>query len=616
MYDPRPDDTGYPRLFFSAADLPALRAKLAHEDCAATWGRLLAGCEQMLRPDPPPLYPRHLSAAHLAFAALITGRADFAAKAQELALATARAPSFLMAGERNRPRGGRTGLGTGGALVRVACPYDWLYDQFTAAERAELRTAMQEQAFAPFLHDIHTRHFHTECYTSNGVGVVAGPMLMAALLLADELDTREVAALAERQLRRLLDAHCPDGGYTEGPLYWNYCLRHLLMGAEALRRRRGVDLYYEPFLHQTGDYALHYILPWLTQCAAPADALSSTHLWPPLAALAAYHRRPEWQWLARRLLRHDWGDDGEGLEYSLFYLIFYDPAVPAAPPTPTQTTRLFSGLQNLALRSDWSDDAIHLLWLNGPNNCHHNHRHLNSFTLSAYGERLLMELGKYNYTDERDYRKLTDGHNSLMVDGAGQLITTDESISCLRVRAGQWGTVYGEFQCLREEAGATIATGHTVNAYAGRLRTFDRTLAFVQRRFIFLHDAVELAQAPPVALEWRFHAGGEVAVTADGALFSTGAARLALRLLDPADYTLATHLGPEELPPPGRPVPCFDVRRTATTATHDLCALLVPYRAAVDVPPCSLARDGAAIVIRFGPAAWRYDPARRKLAPA
>ena len=74
MFDSRPDTGEYPRLFFTRADLPALRAKLEHPDCRATWLRLLAACEALLKPDHAPIFPRHIRASHLAFAALMTGR--------------------------------------------------------------------------------------------------------------------------------------------------------------------------------------------------------------------------------------------------------------------------------------------------------------------------------------------------------------------------------------------------------------------------------------------------------------------------------------------------------------------------------------------------------------
>jgi len=498
---------------------------------------------------------------------------------------------------------------------------------------------VRDKAFTPLLDAVRAGDADTAWYTCNGMLVVNGPALMCALLFAGEMDTREVYDTSLCQLRRAIDSHCPDGGYPEGLLYWNYGLRHLLVGIEPLRRLQGVDLYREPFLFNTARYALHGIEPWLTDCVNPSDCSHITKLWPPIAALAAYHRRPEFQWLARRLLRHDWGQDGEGLEYSLFYLLFYDPELPAAPPEDEGRNYLFSGLQELSLRSDWGEEAIHAWWLNGPANRSHNHLHLNSFTVSAFSERLLIECGQYDYSNSRDYRGQSIGHNTLLADGAGQVITTDTSIFCRRLRAGQWGTVYGIFESLREEAGATIATGHTVNAYPGRLRAFDRTLAFVDRQFFFLHDHVELEKEPPMSLTWVFHSGGSIEVEDGHAIFASGDARLLILPLTDLPLSWEVRDDHSERAHPEIAVHYLLWNGLCQEKACDLYALLIPFRAG-EKPAAALERCGVThTTLVYDPAygikpqeevkttvngisftcagrAWRYDPISRCLRKA
>ncbi len=611
MYNLQPAHSGFPRLFFTIDDLPDIRRKLDHPDCRATWGRLLSGCELMLTPTPPPVIPRHIRASHLAFAYLVTERPEFADKAIAMAMEIAKKPHWLMPGEAKLHRV-RSGLATGGAVTELTLVYDWLYARLTADERILIREAVRAKGFEPTLQDIREGVPMASYYTTNGLTVLNGPLLMAALCFEGKMDTAEAYEASLRQLRRYLDAQDPDGGHSEGPLYWNYSVRHLLLGVESLRRLKGIDLYHEPFLHTTADYPLHYILPWMSDCTNTADALGSTHLWPPIAGLAAYHRTPRWQWLARRLMTRDWGDDGESLEYSLFSLIFYDPDVPDAPPSPAETTRLFSGIGQLAVRSDWTDDAIHAVWLNGPSNCHHNHLHLGSFTVSAFGRRLLIEMGKFNYSDGSDYRKQTAGHNTLLVGGEGQIITTDNSISCLRFRAGQWGTVYGDLWALRREADAVIGTGRAVNAYAGRLRTFERTLAFVDSRFFFLHDFIELERKPPADLEWHFHSAGDVEAMPDGAVLVNSPARLRMRFVGSAPLSHTVRAAPPELDRPGWPVPCLDVKATCVSRTFDLFAVLTPYRDGAE-PAVSMKRRPHAMEFRVGEESWVYNSTSRML---
>jgi hypothetical protein len=606
-----------PGLFFTLADLPALRAKLAHPDCAATWQRLLAACEQMLLPTPPPLYPRHIRAEHLAFASLITGRDDFAEGALVMARTTARNPQWGGSKFANKV-GARTCLATGACTANLTLVRDWLAPRLGTEDRALFAGAVKEQAFDAMLHDLRTGVKSTSWYVCNGMAVTNAPILMAALRFADELDTREIEAGVLTQVRRNIGAFCPDGGYTEGLLYWNYFFRHLLLGIVPLARLRGIDLTTEPFVRGTGDYPLHFIHPWLTDCTNTADSTSLTHLWAGMAFCAAHYRRPDWQWLARRMVRHDWGLDGESLEYSLFFLLYYDPELPATPPLPEQRYWLFGGLQQLSWRSDWTPDARHLVWLNGPANVHHNHLHLNSFTLAAYGRRLLVELGQHDYSNHDDGRFSTTGHNTLRVNGEDQAITTDTDQWCRRVRPGQWGPTYGLFEGWREEAGAMLATGVVHGAYPGRLSEFARTLVWLGDQAILLHDQLAITATPPVALQWRFHAGGDWHLTPEGGEITYDHARLALRWLAAADYTWQVIQEPPERCHPERPVPCLLIECQVSTPTHDAFALLLPWHAGTPPPAATLARqpDGLIAVALAGIGAWHYDPSRRKLLAA
>ncbi len=634
----------HPRLFFSVDDLPAIRKKLAHPDCQPTWDRLLRACEAMAEGTPSPVHTRHVRAAHLAFAYLITGRREFADAARRLARVTVDLPDWLMASERNPARSVRAGLATGAALAELSLVYDWAYDALSPAERLAIEEACFKKGIEPALMDIREGVYphltdeereslkcgpvttglmsslidvpdtvpNSSRYTTNGMGVLNGPLAMAALVFEDGRDTREALAAAVMQLRRTLSSFCPEGGYPESPLYWNYYLRHVLLGLVPLKRLKGLDALQLPFIIGTGNYIQHHILPGFRECANTADGFASTHLWPAIPFLATYCQRTDWQWLARSLLQVEWGEDGENLEYSLFYLIFYDPELPALRPSRNETVGLFSGIQHLAMRSDWDSEAIHALWLNGPANTHHNHQHLNSLTVSAYGRRLLVELGKYDYSNSQDPRRKALCHNTLLAGSDEQAITLDNSQWCRRLRAGQWGTVYGLFERLRQEAGAVIATGRVFHAYPGRIRRFDRTLAFIERRFFLLHDFIELESEPPQALEWHFHSGGSIERLSQGAVFHNGPAQLRLQTLAAFPLESSVRMGPTELPE-GPGVPCLDLKTSARTRTLDFYALLVPQK--VDERQAfTLEFEGDGVQVTWQGQQWQYDPTLRKLA--
>ncbi len=633
----------HPRLFFGTADLPALRARLNHPDGRETWARLLRACENVARGNPQPFETRHIRGGHLAFAYQITGRREFAEAARARAMAIVNQDDWRMASERNPARPVRAGLETGACLRELALAYDWIHDVLSIDERRSIEQACFAKGIEPAMADIREGVYPTLTedervrlgqgpvhagwgsalldepdtvpnatrYTTNGMGVLNGPLALAALAFEEVRDTRETLAAAVLQLRRSLAAFCPEGGYPEGPLYWNYYLRHVLIGLVPLMRVKGLDVLRIPFICGTGDYILHHILPGFRECANTSDGYATTHLWPAIPFLAAYCRRNDWQWLARELLRVPWGDDGESLEYSLFYLLFYDPDLPAIAPSPNDTIGLFSGIQHLALRSDWGPEAIHALWLNGPANTHHNHQHLNSLTISAFGRRLLIEPGKYDYRHSRDPRRLAVCHNTLLAGGDEQAWTLDPREWCRRLRAGQWGTVYGLFERLRRVAGTVVATGRVFNAYPGRVAQFDRTLAFLDRRAFFLHDAVvgETEALPDLA--WHFHSGGTLERSPAGAVLGNGPARLAIRVHAALPVELGVEAGPTELPD-GPAIPRLTVRCAPRGRRLDLFFLLEPYRAGAE-PAFDWVAEGSVIRLTGPAQEWRYDPSTRSL---
>lgn len=599
-----------PRLFFGKDDLSCLRKKLQHPDCAPVWQRLLEGCEALLKDDVPAVIRRHLGAQHLAFAGVIENRMDWVERARQEVLADATRPEW---GPAKESHGGRVGLRSAGVLSRLTLVRDWLDGFWSDAELDVLRDAAWNKGLLPYYEDYKKQKPYMRWHTTNGTCVISGPTVMAALRFGDEMDTSSVLEVAVDTVRKAIRAHDADGGYPEGMLYWNYGLRHLLLAVEPLRRLCGLNLYDEPFLKNTGDHALHGIEPGLVHCNNYADGYSHTHLWPPVAALARAQRRTDWQWLAKRLIRHDWGMDGESLEYSLFYLLFYDPDLPATSPTEEQRTCLFSGMQQLSMRSSWEDDAIHVFWLNGPSNVSHNHLHLNHFSLSAFGERLLIDSGKHDYKKNmQDPRKLTQGHNSLLVDGEGQVITLDDAIFCNRVRAGEWGTTYGEFQSLRHQGQSVLATGHTVGAYPGRLRCFDRTLAFLDKRLLLLHDVVE-PESGNVSLEWRFHVAGEIISCENSrADVRHGKVTLSLLFMSAAPFEVGQGTGETEISVTETPIPYISVTMKNCDKQLHMFALLVPEN---DKPfiKAELAMEKKKVVVLHQQGRYVYAPERRAL---
>jgi len=141
-----------------------------------------------------------------------------------------------------------------------------------------------------------------------------------------------------------------------------------------------------------------------------------------LRGLAREYRDPQAQWLA--LQTDAVNVTAAGAPW--LNLIGYDPTVPATPPTELPTLHHFDDIDIISARSDWSGEESLVVFKCGPFIGHktvrefrydpgggHVHPDANHFVLFGAGQWLLRDDG---------YRwKRTGQHNTLLIDGRGQL---------------------------------------------------------------------------------------------------------------------------------------------------------------------------------------------------
>jgi hypothetical protein len=96
---------------------------------------------------------------------------------------------------------------------------------------------------------------------------------------------------------------------------------------------------------------------------------------------------------------------------------------------PNDTSHAFPYAGQYVMRSDWSKDALYMIFEAGPLGAGHAHDDKLSFELYAYGKPLVLDLGRYTYVNNEwnHYFVGTQGHNTLMVDSKGQTRRFNES---------------------------------------------------------------------------------------------------------------------------------------------------------------------------------------------
>ncbi len=385
-----PPASGHPRLYFTASDLPRLRALRESGRHAEIWNNIRASAEECLAltprkewiapvtPDPiyENLYDRFYAimgdlsvTEHLSIAYALSGEARYGDAAKAWVLASCRAWKNEAAGA---PDGGKAYAVTR-LLKGLAVGYDAVHDRFDDAERKEIRetlTGIGKNYHAGYFTTpaiagpgFHTHHAIVE-WASFGV---------TALALLGEVP--EAQAWLDATVKKFEEHLLPtglaeDGAQVEGATFWASTMHYRLFFMDALRRVTGKDLFrtYEKFMN--ADLALATVAAerrggWdyghdNVVMEPPYGQLD--YFAPVLTALAREYRRPIFQHLAswdrtlggispsRYVTPH--GEQGR-FAVGVYAFLWYDPSVPAAPDEKRLSYR-FPSVGEAYARVSWS----------------------------------------------------------------------------------------------------------------------------------------------------------------------------------------------------------------------------------------------------------------------
>lgn len=286
-------------------------------------------------------------------------------------------------------------LDTAELCTAFGIAYDWLHNEFSEVELADVRTALIDKGLEPGL-QAYKKNFWWVDNRFNWNTVCHGGLLIGSLAVADERPelAENILSTALKKIPLSLVNYGPDGAWQAGPDYWCYTTWYAALITAALQSACGhdFDLLQTPGLEKAGLFPV--------QCTGPtnmyfnfADAAVEAGSQPSFFWLAKQFRHSRLIYENHSLLKME---ISAGTPVNPFNLVWYEPLNSPEPDLPKITC--FKGPETVFMRSGWNDPmAFFIGFKGGFNQADHGHLDLGSFIFDAFGTRWAHDPGRDNY---------------------------------------------------------------------------------------------------------------------------------------------------------------------------------------------------------------------------
>ena len=577
-------DRGHPRLYLSAADLPAVRERAKNGDLRPLvenmkqWLTPHLGKELVVEPDflPPRRDPNYLAVYADVFRTtrpdqnrmnlfalyyLMTGDRAFGEEAKRRIL------HFFV---KWNPEGA-TALENNDepamSIVWWGLPaYDWTWDLFTPEERAAVERSMQIR-MNQFYDHLRKLPIDAHPYNSHAIYYYQLMGRLALMLIPEHPEAKKCFDYSLRLFWTFLHPYsAPDGGWSEGPGYGSWGVERLFRYVHIVRHTTGIDLMrIQPFFRYCGYYPL-IGWPGPSRQTSFGDGTSPSSQADMLRICAAMNQDPVF--LKAGL------DRRQPLGASIWAVLTDTAGLGKPDMSRLPTAWQFPSIGFAALRTDLEnfDNDVGLLFQSNPYGAvsHHHNCH-NCFMLEAYGEPLAISSGyydHYNSPHHDGWTRQTKARNGITVDGGlGQM---------------RGGHAVGRLTQFEHGRDFDIVTGDASAAYE-MLDTSFRTIVHVRPGIFVIRDR---ATAPaPQRFEYQLHGlrPGEFDETAQTVTLKMPKAELLVRFFADRPWKFSSF---DRFPiPPNRPKPesypeqwHFTAAAPEPSRTLELLTVLLPYR--------------------------------------
>ena len=573
---PRPELANkHPRVFFSAADIEALKTK-ANTTHRHIWAPVLKNMRALTtEPPAPPAQARRsqnvvgLGIAEAALAYLVEEDAKYLAAAKKWMDA---AVSYDIWGYAyNKPN---VDLAAGHLLFGLGWGYDMLYDHLTKEERTKYRGKLVKQA--RLLYDYYrVQKGRTYAYSQNHVYIpMAGLAIASYALYGEEAEAENWARLSRAIMGRSLDTYSADGYFYESFEYWVFAVPWLVIWTTAHEHFSGEALFDRPGFRNMHIYLAHIVLPGakhvfdfgdaysgsLTR-SGKADDFERTHPGGNLHSnYNLLHAMASWfsDEAAQGVAKH-YEDAGHVTWYGFMSLLWYDANVKAKPISSLPSHHHFEDHGIVFYRSEWSETATALAFKCGPPEGHsvvkraaefpdwhlssgHAHPDANSLIVVSNGEYLTGDSG-YSGVPR------TDQHNTVLVNGAGQRFKPDGHNAFKGADYGQLARM--KVRVNEPKEGGIEITGEAATAYPSKIGVarFQRQVR-IQATEVNIVDRLETKS--PAVFTSLWHSDGPIDIKSPRSIqIRRDQTRLDINVADGPD--VAIEIEPNWMTGPGRP---------------------------------------------------------------
>lgn len=399
----------HPRLLVLDSALPAIKSRIASDPFAkAEYNRLHVRAESLLSTQPEifelkgpgsTLLPtaREMEGRILTLSGMyrLTGDKRFADRAIAEMLSATTFPNW-------HPR---HTLDTGELTAAMGIGYDWLYPLLTPTQRDTIKQAISSKGLDSFISRLNKKQFP---YRNNWSQVIYGGETVGALAIAEPDDTasieraQKIIGYARPGIGEVMKLFAPDGGFEEGPVYWNYATIFNVLYISALDSALGTDFGASQAtgFDVTPRYEIQATGPFY-EYANFGDAHPEASPSPQMYWFASRFHHPEYAVHERALtLALETNPKADTsyfriARFEMMGLLWYAAAPEPKTAQPLPLVDSFSRIAQAYMRTAWSDpNAWYIGFKGGDARASHGHLDLGSFVLDGLGKRWAIDFGR------------------------------------------------------------------------------------------------------------------------------------------------------------------------------------------------------------------------------